>query len=63
MKVEFGRLQEEEQQEREDETGVGLGLDSSLQLATPHPVARLQLLLLHHPCWPDQCMVAPQSFP
>ena len=62
MKVEFGRLQEEEQQHWEEETGVGLGLDSRLQLATPHPVARLQLLLLHHP-WPDQCMVAPQSFP
>ena len=49
MKVEFGRLQEE-QQHWEEETGVGLGLDSRLQLATPHPVARLQLLLLHHPC-------------
>ena len=61
MKGGFGR--QEEQRDWEEETGVGLGLDSRLQLATPHPVARLQLvLLLHHP-WPDQCMVAPQSFP
>ena len=63
MKVEFGR--QEEQHWEEETGGVGLGLDSRLQLATPHPVARLQLplLLLHHPCQPDQCMVAPQSFP